>query len=92
MDSSKARSDIRESAKKKTLDANSRSSQKSALFCRTNNTDLSPPKPKSSLRHLKQGIKSFFGVPADNVAKNVVNVYCLQYINTLKKGLNCTKT
>ena len=35
LDSSKARSDIRESAKKKTLDANSRSSQISAFFCRT---------------------------------------------------------
>ena len=35
MDSSKARSDIRDSVKKKTLDANSRSSQITALFCRT---------------------------------------------------------
>ena len=38
-----------------------------------------PPKPKSSFRHLKQGIQEFHRkyvlVPADKAAKNVV-VFC----------------
>ena len=37
------------------------------------NTNLSPPKPKSSFRHLKQGIQEFHRkyvlVPADKAAK-----------------------
>ena len=58
-------------------------------------TNLLPPKPKSSFRHLKQGIQEFHGkyvlVPADKVANNVVVVYRLHYINTLKQELNGIK-
>ena len=42
------------------------------------NTNLSPPKPKSTFRHLKQGIQDFHRkyvlVPADKAANNVVVV------------------
>ena len=42
------------------------------------NTNLLPPKPKSSFRHLKQGITDFHRkyvlVPADKAANNVVVV------------------
>ena len=45
------------------------------------NTNLLPPKPKSSFRHLKQDIQEFLRkyvlVPADNAANNVVVVYRL---------------
>ena len=54
------------------------------------NTNLLPPKPKSSFRHLKQGIQEFHRkyvlVPADKAANNVVVVCRLHYINTLKKS------
>ena len=59
------------------------------------NTNLLPPKPKSSFRHLKQGIQEFHRkyvlVPADKAANNVVVVCRLHYINTLKQKLNGTK-
>ena len=59
------------------------------------NTNLLPPKPKSSFRHLKQGIQEFHRkyvlVPADKAASNVVVVCRLHYINTLKQDLNGTK-
>ena len=60
------------------------------------NTNLLPPKPKSSYRHLKQGIQEFHRkyvlVPADKAANKVFVVVCrLHYINTLKQELNCTK-
>ena len=60
------------------------------------NTNLLPPKPKSSFGHLKQGIQEFHRkyvlVPADKAANNVVVVVCwLHYINTLKQELNGTK-
>ena len=42
------------------------------------NTNLLPPKPKSTFRHLKQGIQEFYRkyvlVPADKAANNVVVV------------------
>ena len=42
------------------------------------NTNLLPPKPKSTSRHLKQGIQDFHRkyvlVPADKAANNVVVV------------------
>ena len=42
------------------------------------NTNLLPPKPKSSFRHLKQGIQEFHWkyvlVPADKAVNNVVVV------------------
>ena len=59
------------------------------------NTNLLPPKPKSSFRHLKQGIQEFHRkyvlVPADKVANNVVVVCPFHCINTLKQELNGTK-
>ena len=52
------------------------------------NTHLLPPKPKSSFSHLKRGIQDFHMsyvlVPADKAANNVVVVWRLYYINTLK--------
>ena len=59
------------------------------------NTNLLPPKPKSSFRHLKQGIQEFHRkyvlVPAGKAANNVVIVCRLLYVNTLKQvpGLKC---
>ena len=61
----------------------------------SHNTNLLSPKPKSSFRHLKQGIQEFHRkyvlVPADKTANSIV-VFCrLHYIDTLKQELNCTK-
>ena len=54
-----------------------------------------PPKPKSTFRHLKQGIqdihRKYVLVPADKAANNVVFVWRLHYINTLKQELSGTK-
>ena len=59
------------------------------------NTNLLPPKPKSTFRHLKQGIQDFHRkyvlVPADKATNNVVVVWQLHYINTLKQELSGTK-
>ena len=59
------------------------------------NTNRLPPKPKSTFRHLKQGIQDFHRkyvlVPADKAANNVVVVWRLHYINTLKQELSGTK-
>ena len=61
----------------------------------SHNTNLLPPKPKSSLRHLKQGIqesqRTYVLVPADKAAINIVVICRLHYINTLKQELNGTK-
>ena len=55
----------------------------------------SKSKPKSSYRHLRQGIQEFHRkyvlVPADKAANNVVVVCRLHYINTLKQELIGTK-
>lgn len=44
----------------------------------SHNSNLLPPKPKSSFRHLKRGIQEFHGkyvlVPADKAANNAVVV------------------
>ena len=62
------------------------------------NTNILPPKPKSSFRHLKQGIQEFHRkyvlVPADKAANNrcCCLLFLLHYINTLKQELNGTKT
>ena len=59
------------------------------------NTNLLPPKPKSTFRHLKQGVQEFHRkyvlVPADKAASNVVVVWLLHYINALKHELSGTK-
>ena len=60
------------------------------------NTNLLPPKPKSSFRHLKQCIQEFHRkyvlVPADKAANNVVVVCRLHYyVNTLKQELGGTR-
>ena len=61
----------------------------------SHNTNLLPPKPKSSFRRLKQGIKEFHRnyllVPADKAANNIIVVCRLHCINTLKQELNGTK-
>ena len=61
----------------------------------SHNTNLLPPKPKSSYRLLKQGIQEFHRkyvlVSADKAANNIVVVCRLHYINTLKQELNGTK-
>ena len=53
------------------------------------NTNLLPPRPKSSFRHLKQVIQEFHRkyvlVPAGKAANNVVVVCQLHYINTLRE-------
>ena len=58
------------------------------------NINLLPPKPKSSFRHLKQGIQEFQRkyvlVPAEEAANNVVVVCRLHYINTVKQELDGT--
>ena len=50
-----------------------------------------PHTPKSSFRHLKRVIQDFYMnyvlVPADKAANNVVVVWQLYYINTLKRQL-----
>ena len=55
------------------------------------NTHLLPPKPKSSFCHLKRGSQDFHMnyvlVPADKAANNVVVVWRLYYIDTLKREL-----
>ena len=62
---------------------------------KSHNTNLLPPKPKSSFRHLKQGIQEFHRkcvlVPAYKAANNIVVVCRLHSINTLKQELNGTK-
>ena len=65
------------------------------IFFYTHNTNLLPPKPKFSFRHLKQGIqevhRKYVLVPADKVANNIVVVCWIYYMNTLKQELNGTK-
>ena len=50
------------------------------------NTNLLPPKPKSSLRHLKQGVQEFHRkyvlVLAGRTENNVLVLCRLHYINT----------
>ena len=73
--------------------------QKENIICTikfySHNTNLLPPKPKSSLRHLKQGIqkihRKYVFVPADKAANNIVVVCRLHYIHTLKQELNGTR-
>ena len=56
------------------------------------NTNILPPKPKLSFRHLKQGIQEFHRkyvlVPPDKAANTVVVVCRLHYVNTLKQELD----
>ena len=57
----------------------------------SHNTNLFSPKPKSSFRHLKQGIQEFHRkyvlVQTDKAANNIGVVCLLQYINTVKQEL-----
>ena len=59
------------------------------------NTNLLPPKPKSSLLLLKQGIQEFHRkyvlVPADKAANTVAVVCRLHYIYTLKQEFDGTR-
>ena len=61
----------------------------------SHNTNIPPPKPKSSFRHLKQGIQKFHRkyvlAPADKATNSIVVVCRLHYICTLKHDLNGTK-
>ena len=65
------------------------------IKCYSQNTNLLPPKSKSTFRHLKQGIQDFHSkdvfVPADKATNNVVVIWRLHYINTLKQELSGTK-
>ena len=62
----------------------------------SHNTNPLPHKPKSSFRHLNQGIQDFHGkyvlVPADKAANNIVFVCRLHYINTFKQELYYKET
>ena len=55
------------------------------------NTNLLPPKPKSTFRHFKQGIQDFHGknvlVPAGRAADGVVVVWRLRCVDTLRREL-----
>ena len=59
------------------------------------NTNLLPPKPKSTFPDLKLVIQEFHRkyvlVPGDKAANNVVVVWRLHYFNTLKQELSGTK-
>ena len=59
------------------------------------NTYILPRKPKISYRYLKSSIEEFHRkyvlVPADKAANNVVDVWRLHYIDTLKQELSGTK-
>ena len=65
------------------------------IKCYSKNTNILPPKPKSSFRHLKQGIQEFHRkyvlVTADKAVNNVVFVCRLHYINTFKQEFNGKK-
>ena len=55
---------------------------------------LLPPKPKSSFRHLMQGIQEFhcmFWFQLTSPQTTLSNVCRLHYINTVKQELNGTK-
>ena len=60
----------------------------------SNNTNLLTPNPKSSFRHLKQGIQEIHRKcvlnPADKATNNIDVVCRLHYINPLKQELNGT--
>ena len=59
------------------------------------NTNLLPPKPKSSFRHLKQGIQEFHTkcvlVTDDQAANNVIVVCRRHYVNTIKQEIDGTR-
>ena len=59
------------------------------------NTNLLPPKPESSIRHLKPSIQEFHRkyvlIPADKAANKVVVVCRLHYVNTLKQEPDGTR-
>ena len=61
-----------------------------------NNLDLLPAKPKFTFRRLKKGIQEFHRrfvlAPADKAANNIVVVWKMYYINTLKQELSTAKT
>ena len=61
------------------------------IKCYSHNTNLCSPKPKSSFRHLKQGIQEFHRkyvlVPVDKTENNIVFVCRLHFINTLNRNL-----
>ena len=59
------------------------------------NTNMLPRKPMITYRYLKSGIEEFHRkyvlVPADKAANNVVVVWRLHYIDTLKQELSGTR-
>ena len=57
----------------------------------SHNTNLLPPKPKSSFRHIQEFHRKYVLVPADKAVNNIVVVCRLHYINTLKQEINGTK-
>ena len=59
------------------------------------NTNLLPPIPKSTFRHLKRSIQDFhrkYVLFANKAANNVIVVWRLHYISTLKQELSGTKS
>ena len=65
------------------------------IKCYSHNTYLLPSKPKSSFRHLKQGIQEFHRryvlVAADKATNNIALVCWKHYINHLKQELSGSK-
>ena len=62
------------------------------LYFYCNNSDLRPPKPKFILKGVQEFRRKFVLAHADKASNNVVVVWKMYYINTLKQELGTAKT